>query len=76
MIFVLYCYLQPNIVPPELEELVLPSRTRVLIVINNSIMTGFPINFLRNLGILLVETSHYLVSDMDMWPARWHAEKD
>ena len=70
MVFVLYCYHSRNVVPPQLAKLILPSRTRVLIVIKNSISSGFPINWLRNLGILLVQTSHYLVTDMDMWPAR------
>lgn len=76
MVFVLYCYRQQGIVPQQLDDLVLPSRTRVLIVVKTSLVSEFPINFLRNLGILLVETSHYLVSDMDMWPARCHSGRD
>lgn len=30
----------------------------------------FPINTLRNLGIRNTFTSHYIVFDMDVWPAR------
>lgn len=29
----------------------------------------FPINKLRNLGIKSTHTTHYLVIDMDVWPA-------
>lgn len=29
----------------------------------------FPINKLRNLGIRSTHTTHYLVLDMDVWPA-------
>ena len=29
--------------------------------------TNYPINILRNLGILNTATSHYVVLDMDMW---------
>ena len=28
----------------------------------------FPINFLRNLAIRSVQTSHFLILDMDLWP--------
>lgn len=30
----------------------------------------FPVNLLRNIGIRHVVTSHFLVLDMDVWPAR------
>lgn len=71
MVFVLYCYIpRDRSLPFALTNLTLPSRVRVLIVPKQTSATGFPINKLRNLGILLVETSHYLVTDMDMWPAR------
>ena len=32
--------------------------------------TTFPINLLRNLAIRNIRTTHFLVMDMDMWPAR------
>ena len=28
----------------------------------------FPVNYLRNLAIRNVETTHYLIMDMDLWP--------
>lgn len=34
----------------------------------------FPINKLRNLGIRSTHTTHYMVIDMDVWPARNLAE--
>ena len=30
----------------------------------------FPINKLRNIAIVNIQTTHFLVLDMDMWPAR------
>lgn len=27
----------------------------------------FPVNLLRNVGIRMIQTSHFLVLDMDMW---------
>ena len=71
MVFVLLLFSVNNgYVPPQLAQLQLASRVRVLMVYESSIAIGFPINRLRNLGIALVETSHYLVTDMDMWPTR------
>lgn len=32
--------------------------------------THFPVNTLRNLGIANVQTSHFIVTDMDLWPSR------
>lgn len=30
----------------------------------------YPINMLRNLAIEAVKTSHFWLTDMDMWPSR------
>ena len=30
----------------------------------------FPINKLRNIAIVNIQTTHFLVLDIDMWPAR------
>ena len=29
----------------------------------------YPVNILRNIGIAAVETSHFLVADVDTWPS-------
>lgn len=35
---------------------------------------NFPVNYLRNLAIRNVATTHYMIMDMDMWPTGrgWH----
>lgn len=43
-------------------------RIQVVIVTANS-DSVFPINSLRNTGIRQVTTSHYAVTDMDLWPS-------
>ena len=43
-------------------------RVQVVIVTANS-DSVFPINSLRNTGIRQVTTSHYAVTDMDLWPS-------
>ena len=46
----------------------IPSRVTVLLyTVESSI---FPINFLRNLGIRNIETSHFMVLDMDLMLSR------
>ena len=37
-------------------------------------MTVYPINYLRNIAIDHVKTSHFWLADMDMWPARMYFE--
>lgn len=34
---------------------------------SNMYAYDFPVNLLRNVGIRQVETSHFLLLDMDMW---------
>ena len=46
-----------------------PDRIQILIM-THCHKTSFPINALRNLGIAITTTSHFIVMDMDMWPAR------
>lgn len=51
----------------------LPSRIRiVLYVIQESSLDydRFPVNRLRNLAIVNIVTSHFIIFDMDMWPVR------
>ena len=43
-------------------------RIQVVVVTANS-ESLFPINTLRNTGIRQVITSHYAVTDMDLWPS-------
>ena len=51
----------------------LPSRLMVLVYLMGPLhpqSKNFPVNFLRNLAIRNVETTHYIIMDMDMWPTR------
>lgn len=56
-----------------IQELALPARFRVILYIADPEIDPpgvFPVNKLRNIAIRNVVTSHFLVLDMDMWPAR------
>ena len=48
-----------------------PRLTTILYLVDNlsDESIDFPINKLRNLGIKSTHTTHYLVIDMDVWPA-------
>ena len=51
----------------------LPSRLTIIMYLmgpKNPSAKQFPVNLLRNLAIRNVETSHYLIMDMDLWPTR------
>lgn len=51
----------------------LPSRLTVIMYLmgyKNPMAKQFPVNLLRNLAIRNVETTHYLIMDMDLWPTR------
>ncbi|KNB44710.1 hypothetical protein JH06_3186 [Blastocystis sp. subtype 4] len=37
--------------------------------------SNYPINVLRNIGISLVRTTHYIMLDIDAWPA-WNVEEE
>lgn len=49
-----------------------PTLSLILYLVrrNSEESANFPINSLRNLGIQNTFTSHYIVFDMDVWPAR------
>ena len=50
-----------------------PSRVRIILYIvlpKEKYFNAFPVNRLRNIGIVNIVTSHYIVLDMDMWPNR------
>ncbi|KAK8809501.1 hypothetical protein WA158_000444 [Blastocystis sp. Blastoise] len=49
-----------------LTKLSLPSRVKVIVHIAKT--EDYPINLLRNIAIESIETSHFWVADMDMWP--------
>ena len=44
-----------------------PDRLNVTIVVDLS--EHYPINHLRNVAIQGVRTSHFLLTDIDLWPA-------
>ena len=55
------------------RKLHLPDRVRIILYIvsaRSSEATDFPVNKLRNIAIVNIVTTHFLVLDMDMWPAR------
>lgn len=50
----------------------LPNRFRTILYIpkkGRDVYGVFPVNKLRNIAIVNSVTSHFLVLDMDMWPA-------
>ena len=54
-------------------EMNLPSRIRIVVYVvkkSNPDYNRFPVNKLRNLAIVNIVTTHFLVFDMDMWPIR------
>mgnify|MGYP002463943313 FL=1 len=57
----LYTHLQPK------KDCVYRPARRGLRCIKRSI---YPLNRLRNIAIANVQTTHFVVFDMDMWPAR------
>ena len=57
----------------RIKELDLPPRVRIIFYIplaSRDIPGVFPVNKLRNIAIVNVVTTHFLVLDMDMWPSR------
>lgn len=55
------------------KSLNLPNRVRTILYIvsaRSSEASDFPVNKLRNIAIVNIVTTHFLVLDMDMWPAR------
>ena len=56
-----------------IKQLELPDRVRIILYIPRASRDPkgvFPVNKLRNIAIVNCVTSHFLVMDMDMWPAR------
>ena len=56
-----------------ITSLRLPSRIRIVLYIpqkNSKETSDYPVNKLRNIAIVNIVTTHFLVMDMDMWPAR------
>lgn len=56
-----------------LRELSLPERVRLILyrtAPKHKHYLQFPVNKLRNLAIVNIATTHFLVLDMDMWPIR------
>lgn len=57
----------------RIRELALPPRVRIIFytpLASRDIPGVFPVNKLRNIAIVNVVTTHFLVLDMDMWPSR------
>ena len=56
-----------------IKSLNLPPRVRIILYIpqkNSKDLRDYPVNKLRNIAIVNIVTTHFLVLDMDMWPAR------
>lgn len=56
-----------------IKSLRLPPRVRIILYIpqkNSKELNDYPVNKLRNIAIVNIVTTHFLVMDMDMWPAR------
>ena len=51
----------------------LPPNYRVVLHVvkrRERFFSDFPVNLLRNIAIKNVRTTHFLVTDMDLWPSR------
>ena len=55
-------------VSAEIRSLHLPPRVTIIIKPVTDTIQSFYINTLRNIAILTIRTTHFLVLDMDMWP--------
>ena len=56
-----------------IKSMKLPDRVRIILYISRRSRDPkgvYPVNKLRNIAIVNVVTTHFLVMDMDMWPAR------
>lgn len=56
----------------RIQELDLPDRVRIILYIpriSRDPKGIYPVNKLRNIAIVNCVTTHFLVMDMDMWPA-------
>ena len=56
-----------------IKSLNLPPRVRIILYIpqkSSKDLRDYPVNKLRNIAIVNIVTTHFLVMDMDMWPAR------
>ena len=56
-----------------IQNTYLPPRLTIILHLfgyANPKALSFPVNYLRNLAIRNVETTHYMILDMDLWPTR------
>ena len=51
------------------KSLEIPKRLNIIAYFSNT-AEPYPINKLRNIALDHVQTSHFWLADMDMWPAR------
>ena len=61
-----------------IEGLMLPERVRIILYLATPELDPpglYPVNKLRNIAIVNIQTTHFLVLDMDMWPARRGTER-
>ena len=64
---------EERLVRKTLRQLSLPDRVRLVLYLTppkHKHYLQFPVNKLRNLAIVNIVTTHFLVLDMDMWPIR------
>lgn len=62
---------EERLVRKTLRQLSLPDRVRLVLYLTppkHKHYLQFPVNKLRNLAIVNIVTTHFLVLDMDMWP--------
>ena len=74
--FSITCFLQPEDVSEAIsliKQFSLPDRFRIILYVDKPKRDSplvFPINKLRNIAMVNIVTSHFLILDMDMWPVR------
>lgn len=66
------CYYVTKEEAPEYLKLVSESNLRSNVILDHRIQNDpsfYPVNELRNIAISHVTTSHFYLSDMDVWPS-------
>lgn len=55
----------------KIHSLHLPDRITIILVPVKDMCNKFYVNWLRNIAIRAIRTTHFLVLDMDLWPLGW-----
>ena len=62
---------EENEITRYLRQTYLPSRLILCVYLvgkGHPHVKVFPVNYLRNLAIRNIQTTHYIIMDMDVWP--------